>query len=115
MESEATAGSPVPGSREARLDTRRAVGAKGDPKIASERGVQSFGSWQRSGDELARSSCSANNRDGPGANRLSKIECVLGTEMSQNASRERRLAYSESPLVLADRGRPPVGNGNFFL
>jgi len=44
----------VPGSREARLDTRRAVGAKGDPKIASERGVQSFGSWQRSGDELAR-------------------------------------------------------------
>ncbi|MET0089532.1 MAG: hypothetical protein ABW068_05820, partial [Candidatus Thiodiazotropha sp.] len=27
----------VPGSREAILETRRAVGAKGDPKIASER------------------------------------------------------------------------------
>ncbi|MET0091588.1 MAG: HAMP domain-containing protein [Candidatus Thiodiazotropha sp.] len=34
----------VPGSREAILETRRAVGAKGDPKIASERDVQSFGS-----------------------------------------------------------------------
>ena len=82
----------VPGSREARLDTRRAEGAKGDPKIASERGVQSFGSWRRSGDELAMSSRSASDRDGPGTNRLSKIECVLGTGMSQNASRDRRLA-----------------------
>jgi len=33
----------VPGSREATRDTRRAEGAKGDPKGASERGVQSYG------------------------------------------------------------------------
>jgi len=34
----------VPGSREAtRDDTRRAEGAKGDPKGAYERGVQSYG------------------------------------------------------------------------
>ena len=39
MESEAKAGS---GSREATRDTRR-QGAKGDPKGASERGVQSYG------------------------------------------------------------------------
>ncbi|MCP3672424.1 MAG: PAS domain S-box protein [Gammaproteobacteria bacterium] len=33
-------------------------------------------------------------RDDRGNNRLSKIECVLGTGMSQNASRDQRLAYS---------------------
>ncbi|MCP3669404.1 MAG: bifunctional diguanylate cyclase/phosphodiesterase, partial [Gammaproteobacteria bacterium] len=53
-----------------------------------------LGSWQRSGNELARLSRSASDRDDRGNNRLSKIECVLGTGMSQNASRDQRLAYS---------------------
>ncbi len=35
---------------------------------------------------------SASDRDGLGNIRLSKIECVLGTWMSQNASRDQRLA-----------------------
>lgn len=35
----------------------------------------------------------ASDRDDRGNNRLSKIECVLGTWMSQNASRDQRLAY----------------------
>ena len=36
---------------------------------------------------------SARPQGGPGTNRLSKIECVLGTWMSQNASRDRRHAW----------------------
>ena len=43
----------VPGSREATRDTRRAEGAKGDPKGASERGVQSYGRPVCSRNELA--------------------------------------------------------------
>ena len=43
----------VPGSREATRDTRRAEGAKGDPKGASERGVQSYGRPVCSSNELA--------------------------------------------------------------
>ena len=43
----------VPGSREATRDTRRAEGAKGDPKGASERGVQSYGKPVCSRNELA--------------------------------------------------------------
>jgi len=43
----------VPGSREATRDTRRAEGAKGDPKGASERGVQSYGRQVCSRNELA--------------------------------------------------------------
>ena len=47
MESEAEEGS------EATRDTRRAEGAKGDPKGASERGVQSYGRPVCSRNELA--------------------------------------------------------------
>ena len=43
----------VPGSREATRETRRAEGAKGDPKGASERGVQSYGRPVCSRNELA--------------------------------------------------------------
>ena len=43
----------VPGSREATRDTRRAEGAKGDPKGTSERGVQSYGRPVCSRNELA--------------------------------------------------------------
>ena len=43
----------VPGSREATRDTRRAEGAKGDPKGASERDVQSYGRPVCSRNELA--------------------------------------------------------------
>ena len=43
----------VSGSREATRDTRRAEGAKGDPKGASERGVQSYGRPVCSRNELA--------------------------------------------------------------
>ncbi len=43
----------VPGSREATRDIRRAEGAKGDPKGASERGVQSYGRPVCSRNELA--------------------------------------------------------------
>ncbi len=43
----------VPGSREATRDTRRAEGAKGDLKGASERGVQSYGRPVCSRNELA--------------------------------------------------------------
>ncbi len=43
----------VPGSREATRDTRRAEGAKGDSKGASERGVQSYGRPVCSRNELA--------------------------------------------------------------
>ena len=43
----------VPGSREATRDARRAEGAKGDPKGASERGVQSYGRPVCSRNELA--------------------------------------------------------------
>ena len=43
----------VPGSREATRDTRRTEGAKGDPKGASERGVQSYGRPVCSRNELA--------------------------------------------------------------
>jgi len=43
----------VPGSREATRDTRCAEGAKGDPKGASERGVQSYGRPVCSRNELA--------------------------------------------------------------
>ncbi len=43
----------VPGSREATRDTQRAEGAKGDPKGASERGVQSYGRPVCSRNELA--------------------------------------------------------------
>ena len=43
----------VPGSREATRDTRRAEGAKGDPKGASECGVQSYGRPVCSRNELA--------------------------------------------------------------
>ncbi len=43
----------VPGSREATRDARRAEGAKGDPKGASERGVQSYGKPVCSRNELA--------------------------------------------------------------
>ena len=43
----------VPGSHEATRDTRRAEGAKGDPKGASERGVQSYGRPVCSRNELA--------------------------------------------------------------
>ena len=43
----------VPGSREATRDTRRAEGAKGGPKGASERGVQSYGRPVCSRNELA--------------------------------------------------------------
>ena len=43
----------VPGSREATRDTRRAEGAKGDPKGASDRGVQSYGRPVCSRNELA--------------------------------------------------------------
>ncbi|MCP3672278.1 MAG: hypothetical protein GY814_17965, partial [Gammaproteobacteria bacterium] len=50
----------------------------------------------RSGNELARLSRSASDRDDRGNNRLSKIECVLGAGMSQNASRDQRLAYFSS-------------------
>ena len=60
----------VPGSREATRDTRRAEGAKGDPKGASERGVQSYG----------RPVCSRNEL------------VILGARMSQNLSRDQRLA-----------------------
>ncbi|MEJ1489103.1 MAG: hypothetical protein RPU72_12225, partial [Candidatus Sedimenticola sp. (ex Thyasira tokunagai)] len=48
------------------------------------------------------------DQDGRGTNRLSKAELILGTGMSQNLSRGRRLAYPFEVLILADMA-PPTG------
>ncbi|RLJ19553.1 hypothetical protein DJ031_07840 [bacterium endosymbiont of Escarpia laminata] len=80
----------VPGSREAALLTRRALRQRGS-KVGIRARRPVIGSWQRSGNELARLSRSASDRDGRGTNRLSKAESILGTGMSQNLSRGRRL------------------------
>ncbi|RLJ19188.1 hypothetical protein DJ031_09145 [bacterium endosymbiont of Escarpia laminata] len=86
----------VPGSREAALLTRRALRQRGS-KVGIRARRPVIGSWQRSGNELARLSRSASDRDGRGTNRLSKAESILGTGMSQNLSRGRRLTCESPP------------------
>ena len=89
----------VPGSREATRDTRRAEGAKGDPKGASEAASSHMGDRCVAATSLRCCGGTPGDQDGRGTNELSKIESILGTRMSQNLSRDRRLAW---PIMVGD-------------
>ena len=110
MESEAKAVGPREGARRYCLPDVR-MRAKGETKIASERGVQPL-----AGVVFLRKPAGRVGRQrtpgGRGTNRLSKIESILGTGMSQNLSRDRRLTWRSGAIaecVSSARGDPMIG------
>ena len=100
----------VPGSREATRDTRRAEGAKGDPKGHPNAASSHMGDRCVAATSLRCCGGTPGDQDGRGTNELSKIESILGTRMSQNLSRDRRLAWIYTPgyWVFRHLGESPM-------